>query len=386
MIALDEAGDGRRRPLWMSRPLQWAALVAVSAALVFVLQAIRAPAALLLGPMAAGVLFGFKGATIRPAPLAFGAAQALVGCLIATSATAGFWGGVLAHLPVYVGLAASTLALTLGFGWVMATKGWLPGTTAIWGLAPGASTAMVLMSEAFGGDRRLVAMIQYLRLLIVALLAMGLAQLKGAAPGHPPTAWFDFGDPFAVGLTLAFAGAAGWAGRVSRMPAGIFLVPMLAGSALQAAGLFRLELPVVIAAFAYAVIGWGIGLGFTREALAYSARMLPRILTALAALLVCCGLLAIGVKVVAGVDWLTAWLATSPGGTDTILIIATSTPVDLPFILGGQLVRFLMVLAVGPILARTLAKRLTSGPCAPPPMPTDLLPQPRSAEKAAHDR
>lgn len=351
---MPQPGPRGRPRLWA-----WLGLIAVSAALVLMLQAVRAPAALLLGPMAAGVAFGVKGVIIRPSPLAFGAAQALVGCLIAASATAGFWSGVLAHLPVYVVLAASTLAVTLGFGWVMATRGWLPGTTAIWGLAPGASAAMVLMSEAFGGDRRLVAMIQYLRLLIVALLAMGLAQLKGAAPGHPPTAWFDFGDPAAVALTLAFAGVAGWVGKALRMPAGIFLAPMLAGSALQAMGVLRLELPVVAAASAYAVIGWSIGLGFTRDALAYSARLLPRIVAALAALLVCCGLLAIAVKGATGVDWLTAWLATSPGGTDTILIIATATPVDLPFILGGQLVRFLMVLAIGPLLARKLAQRLT---------------------------
>lgn len=372
-------------PIGLSRPWQWAALIGASLGLVLILQAIRAPAALLLGPMAAGVVFGLKGATVRPPPLMFGAAQALVGCLIAASATAGFWSGVLAHLPIYIALAASTLTVTLAFGWVMAVRGWLPGTTAIWGLAPGASTAMVLMSEAFGGDRRLVAMIQYLRVLMVALLAMGLAQLKGAAPGHPPTAWFELGDPVAGLLTLVFAGVAGWTGKVSRMPAGIFLVPMLAGSVLQATGLFRLETPVLVAAFAYTVVGWSIGLGFTREALIYSARMMPRILAALTALLACCGLLAVGVRAVTGVDWLTAWLATSPGGTDTILIIATSTPVDLPFILGGQLVRFLMVLAIGPTLAQALARRLArvalSDGSAPVAVDADP-PQPHARRKA----
>lgn len=338
-------------------PGQWTALIAASVVLVLLLQAIRAPAALLLGPMAAGVAFGLKGATIRPAPWVFGGAQALVGCVIALSAAPGFYAGVLANLPVYLGMAASTLAVTMGFGWVMTMRGWLPGTTAIWGLAPGASTAMVLMSEPFGGDRRLVAMIQYLRVLLVALVAMGLAQLAGAAPGHPPTDWLAVDDLGAVALTLAFAAAAGWVGKASRIPAGVFLIPMLLGSILHGSGLLRLELPVLVTALAYAVVGWSIGLGFTRAAVVYSARMLPRILAVLVALLGCCGLLALGVSAITGVDLLSAYLATSPGGTDTILIIATSTPVDLPFILGGQLVRFLFVLAVGPVLARVLAKR-----------------------------
>ncbi|MBU1345593.1 MAG: AbrB family transcriptional regulator [Alphaproteobacteria bacterium] len=372
-------------PLRMSQPWQWGALVATSAVLVVILKAIQAPAALLLGPMAVGVAFGLKGATIRPAPVVFGGAQALVGCMIAMSATPGFYVGVVAHLPVYLGLAVSTLAITSAFGWVMSVRGWLPGTTAIWGLAPGASTAMVLMSEAFGGDRRLVAMIQYLRVLLVALVAMVLAQMTGAAPGHPQTDWLAHGDLGAVALTLAFAAAAGWVGKVSRIPAGIFLVPMLVGSALQATGVLQLQLPVLVTALAYAVVGWSIGLGFTRAAVIYSARMLPRILAVLALLLASCGLLAIGVSTITGVDLLSAYLATSPGGTDTILIIATSTPVDLPFILGGQLVRFLMVLAVGPILARALTARLASPAEVALPVPESIIAEP-SPEARTHRR
>src|SRR5690606_4055352 len=101
---------------------------------------------------------------------------------------------------------------------------------------PGASTAMVLMSDAFGGDRRLVAMMQYLRVLMVALVAMLLAQLKGGAAASPATDWFELGDFGAVLLTLGFAAIAGWVGKTSRIPAGTFLVPMLVGSLLQATG------------------------------------------------------------------------------------------------------------------------------------------------------
>ena len=337
--------------------VQWAGLIAASILASVLLKAVQAPAALLLGPMVVGVGFGLRGATVRPAPVVFAAAQALIGCMIAASATPEFYAGVAAHLPTFVILAASTLAVTSAFGWVMTARGWLPGTTAIWGLAPGASTAMVILSEAFGGDRRLVALMQYLRILMVAGVAMALARLKGAAPGHAATDWFGQADPGAVALTLAFAALAGRVGKVSRLPAGVFLAPMLVGSVLQATGVVHLMLPTAITAAAYAVIGWAIGLAFTREVLVYSARVLPRIVLALVALLMCCGLLAGVVSALTGVDLLSAYLATSPGGTDTILIIASSTPVDLPFILGGQLVRFLLVLLVGPVLGRVLARR-----------------------------
>jgi len=81
---------------------------------------------------------------------------------------------------------------------------------------------------------------------------------------------------------------------------------------------------------------------------------------AIAAVIAACGLIAAVASAATGADLLSAYLAASPGGTDTIMIIAASTPVDLPFILGAQLTRFLLVLALAPPLARMLARR--SGP------------------------
>ena len=60
----------------------------------------------------------------------------------------------------------------------------------------------------------------------------------------------------------------------------------------------------------------------------------------------------------AGLDPLTAYLATSPGGADTVAIIAASTPVDVPFVMAMQTGRFLLVLALGPSLARLVARLL----------------------------
>jgi len=58
------------------------------------------------------------------------------------------------------------------------------------------------------------------------------------------------------------------------------------------------------------------------------------------------------------VDPLTAYLGTSPGGMDSVAIIAASSPVDLPFVMALQTMRFLIVLMAGPPLARFVASRL----------------------------
>ena len=57
-----------------------------------------------------------------------------------------------------------------------------------------------------------------------------------------------------------------------------------------------------------------------------------------------------------GIDALTAYLATSPGAMETVAIIAASSHVDVPFIITLQMVRFLTIIAIGPPIARFLAR------------------------------
>jgi hypothetical protein len=79
------------------------------------------------------------------------------------------------------------------------------------------------------------------------------------------------------------------------------------------------------------------------------------------ALIAACGLVALLLVAFAHIDPLTAYLATSPGGIDTVAIIAASSTVDLPFVMAMQTARFLLVLLLGPSLARFIAGRLRAG-------------------------
>jgi uncharacterized protein len=59
---------------------------------------------------------------------------------------------------------------------------------------------------------------------------------------------------------------------------------------------------------------------------------------------------------IAHLDGLTAYLATSPGGMDSVAIIAAGTPVDTPLVMAVQTGRFLAVLLLGPALAKGAAR------------------------------
>ena len=96
--------------------------------------------------------------------------------------------------------------------------------------------------------------------------------------------------------------------------------------------------------------------------LAAAARALPQSAGAMILLMAFCGLLAWLLVVLLHVDPLTAYLATSPGGVDAATIIAASTEVDMPFVMAMQTVRMIMLLVVGPPVARWVAGTLDRAP------------------------
>ena len=353
--------QGRRPTLaTLPLPVRWAVMLGLSTLLVLVLELFGLPAALLLGAMAAGILVAVMEGGLRVAPLPFTLAQAVIGCMIARSIKPEILGELLVDWPIFLAGVASVLAASSLLGWLLARRQVLPGTTAIWGSSPGAASAMMLMAEAHGADVRLVAFMLYLRVVVVATVASVVARVwvgvpEGAVQSDP---WFPPVDWLALGATLAAGLGSALLARQLRLPAGAMLVPMFLAALLQGFGLMTIELPPWLLATSYAVVGWSIGLRFTRPILAHAARALPRVMASTLALIAICGVFAALLSLLLGIDPLTAYLATSPGGADSVAIIAASSQVDIAFIMAMQMARFLIVLVTGPAIARFFARRL----------------------------
>jgi len=244
----------------------------------------------------------------------------------------------------------------------------------MWGMLPGAATLMLVMAEAYGADVRLVAFMQYLRVVLVAVAASVLALLfvhggggRFASGFFPPVHWPD------LAVTCAIALTGGAIGLASRIPAGVLLGPLALGGLLNVLGWVTIELPPVVLIACYALIGWNTGLRFTRDVLNTAARAFPQCLGAIMVLMAFCGFLAWTLVALLHLDPLTAYLATSPGGVDAAAIIASSANVDAPFVMALQTVRVIMLLVIGPHVARWAAKTLTPGaPQSKPAAPLDL--------------
>jgi membrane AbrB-like protein len=332
-------------------------LLAITAVLVPLLQAARLPAAFMLGPLAAAIAVAGIEGSVRVPNVLFVIAEALIGCVIARALRLPMLREISDNWPVFLAGVTAVLIVSCTLSWLLMRWRVLPGTTAIWGSFPGAAMVMILMSEAYGEDVRLVAFMQYLRVVCVAAAASIVARVALGSMQHvsmnlfPPVAWDSLIE------TIAVAAIGAWLGPKMRLPAGALLLPMALAAVLQDGGKLHIELPPWLLAASYAVIGWSIGARFTRDILVHVARALPRVLLGIVALIVICGGIGYVLVMIAGVDPLTAFLATSPGGVDSVVIIAANSKVDLPFIVAMQTARFMLILVAGPAMARFLARR-----------------------------
>ena len=338
---------------------QWGILFVLSLAFALLLELTGLPAALLLGPMIGAILVETNGGVIRVPALTRLAAQAVIGCMLAGAVTPEIVGTFLKEWPLLIGVVLLIVLASSVIGWIIGKSQIMPGTTTVWGLSPGAATASMLMAGAYGADVRLVAFMQYLRVVIVVATASVITRLWVHVPtvAHQ-TIWFPPIDPAPFGETIALAIFGGVVGRMLRFPVAAMLVPMFVGATLHGAGLIQIELPHWLLALSYALLGWMIGLNFSRQILVHAIRTLPQVLLSIVALIAFCGGLAFTLVKALGIDPLTAYLATSPGGADSVAIIAVSAKVDLSFVMALQTVRFLIVLAIGPTISRFVARRL----------------------------
>jgi len=339
--------------------LWWSVLLPVSALLAGIFTALHVPAGVLLGCMLAGILLSSRDVVLSVPPVLFALAQGVLGCLMASTLQPAALARVAKGWPIFLLVSSSVIIASALLGWVLMRRKIFPGTTAVWGLAPGAASAMVVMAEAYGADMRLVAFMQYLRVAMVTAVAALVARLWDThhAALVVPVAWFAVHDRGHVGQTLLLAFGAGLLARRLRIPAGAMVAPLLIGTTLQASGHLVIELPPALLAMAYAVIGWSIGLRFTRAILRHAARALPQVAAAIVALMAVAAGIAVLLWWLAGLEPLTAYLATSPGGADSVAVIAATSAVDAGFVMAMQLARFLMVLVFGPPVSKFVAAR-----------------------------
>ena len=358
----------------MRKVAPWVALGAITAAAAVALGAIGMPSPTLF----AALVVGLGAALTRPqADLklpsqAFLAAQAVCGVTIGVYLQADAL-KALGHawLPVLI-VSAATLYLSIAMGWLLARYTELDRPTATLGMIAGGASGIVTMADDLGADDRLVAFMQYMRVLVVVLLTpILIAVFGGGASGGNSASAPVFADPRDWLLTLAIAPGGALIARRLNVPAGMLLGPMLLSGALVLAGL-DFVVPPVLRELAFALIGLQVGLRFTFDTVQRLGRLLVPVILGVVGLLVGSFLLGLVLVATTDVSLRDAYLATTPGGLYAVLAVAFGANADTTFILGVQTVRLLIAILLAPLAVRRIGRagrdaRMETIPEDPPP-------------------
>jgi uncharacterized protein len=216
------------------------------------------------------------------------------------------------------------------------------------------------MARELGADDRLVAVMQYLRVLVVVVLTPVLVAVAfprphgggGATPANAPVLgtaddWLLMAAALALGALAAV---------LTRIPAGSLLGPMVVAALLAVlVGDFRV--PAIAREPAFAAIGLQVGLRFTPQLVRQAGRVLVPTLLCILGLLVACFGLALVLDVTTDASLLDAYLATTPGGLYAVLAAAFGTGADTTFVIAVQSLRVFVMILLAPVAVRKLVLR-----------------------------
>lgn len=347
-------------PSCLFRPasLQWMALFLLAGGTGSVLHAVGIPAGLLLGPMLIAVIFGMIGAKIRVHRRLFRVGQSCVGLLVAQAITEPVLAAMAQSWLVLLFATVTTVGLSTLVAFAAVRFGGLPGSSAAWGSSPGAASAMVSMAEGDGADIKLVATMQYIRVVLVVVIASAVTHFIApttAVPNVAPAPAIEHSELFTDYLLVAALILVGLLSG-SRIPAGALLVPLVVGSTLQLYGVSHVYTPDWLLTFAYGIIGCYVGLRFDQATVTYVWKRLPTILLSTVLLILLCAVCAWPFAYAADTDFLSMYLATSPGGLDAMAIIALETDSDASLVLATQTMRLFWVILTGAFSARLVIR------------------------------
>ncbi|WP_052090501.1 AbrB family transcriptional regulator [Modestobacter caceresii] len=342
------------------RVLDWAAVLVVGIGATLALDVLAVPSAALFGGLVAGLGRALLGTTpsVLPRPAGTGA-QAVIGVSIGALIQADTLRTVAEHwLPVLL-ITVATLAVSLVAGQLMRLQPGISPVTGAFAMIAGGASGITAMARDLGADAQVVAVLQYLRvLLIVTAMPVVATTVYGASGGAAATT-ADEGPGWPAGLlfTVVCVVVGVLLGRVSRLPVGALLGPMAVAAVLDVTGLSQgATVPPLVEAAGFLAIGLQVGLGFTRASLRLVGRALPLAVVLIVGAVVACAGLGVLLSRTAGVSALDGYLATTPGGLYAVLATATGSGADATFVLAVQVLRLFVMLFSAPLLARWLGR------------------------------
>ena len=351
--------------LKLATDIKTIALLAIAMVAGIFFSWLHVPVGWLLGPMLVGIAYAIIQNSRQSLPPGFKmVGQVIIGIVTATRFSPETLSVATTYAIPLLLCVFTTGSLSMFNGYLLSRWAGIDRATAFLGFIPGAASSIVAMSEEMGADALTVALIQYIRVLLVVLLLPATASLLFPVnPGTQVAATVAMTNnlpslPIILNLlVLAVCGGLGvWGGRRLRLPSSGFLGPFLVGLVTFWILPYQLQVPQSLFCAGLLLVGLSIGVQFNWQ---IAHKLLKAVLIevglVIVLILMC---LAVGYEfhVVTHVDTITAVLGFTPGGIEAMVATVMQLGGDTGLVLAMQLTRMLSILLIAPWLVAVLVK------------------------------
>ncbi|MEP0778306.1 AbrB family transcriptional regulator [Microcoleus sp. ZQ-A2] len=366
-MTTDQNSIETEKTLKLGTHIKTIALLAIAMVAGISFSWLHVPVGWLLGPMLVGIAYAIIQGSRQPLPPAFKmVGQVIIGIFTATRFSPETLSVATTYAIPLLLCVFTTGSLSMFNGYLLSRWAGIDRATAFLGFIPGAASSIVAMSEEMGADALTVALIQYIRVLLVVLLLPATASfLFPVHPGTQVAATFvitkDLSSlPIILNLlVLAACGGLGvWGGRRLRLPSSGFLGPFLVGLVTFWVLPYQLQVPQSLFCAGLLLVGLSIGVQFDWQ---IANKLLKAVLIEVGLVIVLMlSCLAVGYEfhVVTHVDTITAVLGFTPGGIEAMVATVMQLGGDTGLVLAMQLTRMLSILLIAPWLVAFLIKNV----------------------------
>jgi uncharacterized protein len=260
-------------------------------------------------------------------------------------------------LSIAVLMVAMVCISIAGAAYLRLVHGW-DTLTAYLASAPGGLSQVMALAAELGADIRAIAIVQTLRVTIIAVgLPAGLA-LFGLA-GHATRGAAGAFDPAQLGelaVLMAVATAGSLIAHAIRFPGGLLFGAMLTSAALHGSGTIHVVMPWWLTNTVMVAFGAVTGSRFAGTPLRLMVNFMGAAFGSFAVAVGVTAIFAAGLVAFLGLPVAEVMIAYAPGAVDAMMLLALALHVDPVFVGAHHLVRIFFVLLSMPFLARWVQK------------------------------
>ena len=275
-------------------------------------------------------------------------------------------------LSIAVLIAAMAAVSVIGAAYLRLVHGW-DRVTAYLAAAPGGLSQVIAVGAELGCDLRGIAIVQTIRVVIVAiglpaaLLVFGYAGHGRRSVGGP----FEFAQLDQLAILIAASAVMAIVAYRLRFPGGLLFGAMLTSAVLHGTGYIHILMPWWIATTAMVCFGAAVGSRFANTSVRLLLDFLGAACGSFAVTVTIAAVFAAGLIAVVKLPVPEVAMAFAPGSVDAMMLLALALHMDPVYVGAHHLTRIFYVSLTMPLVARRTARkaRALADPQATPASP-----------------